>query len=99
MTGVQTCALPICNIRRHNEEAFWAPIPRQFNLYRVSMAGTLSRFEAPSQRVFTITPYALGDAYRDYTVDGSADFSPALGGDAKIGLTQSLTLDLRRSVH
>jgi hypothetical protein len=82
------------NIRRHNEEAFWAPIPRQFNLYRVSMAGTLSQFVAPSQKVFTITPYVLGDAYRDYALQSSADFSPAVGGDAKIGLTQSLTLDL-----
>ena len=30
------------NIRRRNERAFWAPIPRQFNLYRVSLAGTMS---------------------------------------------------------
>ena len=27
------------NIRRRNETAFWAPLPRQYNLYRVSMAG------------------------------------------------------------
>ena len=30
------------NIRRRNERAFWAPIPRQYNLYRVSLAGALS---------------------------------------------------------
>ena len=29
-------------IRRHNERAYWAPIPRQFNLYRVSLAGSIS---------------------------------------------------------
>ena len=29
------------NIRNRNEEAFWAPLPRQFNLNRVSLAGQL----------------------------------------------------------
>ena len=27
------------NIRRNNEEAFWSPLPRQYNLNRVSQAG------------------------------------------------------------
>ena len=31
------------NIRRKNERAYWAPIPRQFNLYRLSLAGSLER--------------------------------------------------------
>ncbi len=82
-------------IRRKNEEAVWAPIPRQFNLYRVSLAGTLSGFEAPQQRVLTLSPYGLMSAAKDYTVtspEAQADFQ--VGGDAKIGLTQSLTLDL-----
>jgi hypothetical protein len=81
-------------IRRNNEESTWAPIPRQFNLYRVSMAGTLA-LQAPEKRVLTISPYVLSDAFKDYTVaspDGSLD--PRVGGDAKIGLNQSLTLDL-----
>lgn len=84
------------NIRRRNEEAFWSPIPRQFNLYRVSLAGTMGQFEAPSRNVFTVTPYVLGDAHRDYRspVDDGSQFDPDLGGDAKVGLTQSLTLDL-----
>ena len=30
------------NIRRKNERAYWAPIPRQFNLYRLSLAGTVA---------------------------------------------------------
>jgi len=30
------------NIRRRNERAFWAPIPRQYTLYRLSLAGTVS---------------------------------------------------------
>lgn len=82
-------------IRRRNEEAVWAPIPRQFNLYRVSLAGTLGGFEAPQKRVFTVSPYGLMGADKDYTATTpEADAHFQVGGDAKIGLTQSLTLDL-----
>src|SRR5262245_28819224 len=48
------------NIRRRNEESFWSPIPRQFNLYRVSMAGTISGITPPVIRNFKVTPYVLG---------------------------------------
>ncbi len=92
------------NIRRRNEEAVWAPVPRQYTLYRVSLAGTLSQFEAPARRLFTVTPYVLGDAFRDYTASGSStdclglegrtNCTAQVGADAKIGITQSLTLDL-----
>ncbi len=82
------------NIRIRNEEAVWSPIPRNFNLYRVSLAGTLTEFEAPHRKIFTITPYVLGDVSRDYTLDSSATADGAIGGEAKIGLTQSLALDL-----
>ena len=34
-------------IRRRNESAYWAPLPRQFDLFRVSMAGQLTGVEAP----------------------------------------------------
>jgi hypothetical protein len=82
------------NIRIRNEQSVWSPIPRNFNLYRVSLAGTLTEFEAPNRKIFTITPYVLGDVSRDYTRDSTASGDGAIGGEAKIGLTQSLTLDL-----
>ncbi|MDH3732679.1 MAG: carbohydrate binding family 9 domain-containing protein [Gemmatimonadota bacterium] len=83
------------NIRDRNEQSVWTPIPRQFNLYRVSLAGELTGFEAPSKRVFTITPYVLGDVSREYSIPGSStEWDGAIGGDVKIGLNQSLTLDL-----
>ena len=92
------------NIRRNNEEAVWAPLPRQYGLTRVSLAGTLSQLRAPARRVFTVTPYVLGDAFHDYTLptssvdclgaDGRTDCTAQVGGDAKLGITQSLTLDL-----
>jgi hypothetical protein len=82
------------NIRRRSEQSVWAPIPRQFNLYRVSMAGTLD-LQAPAKRIVTVSPYVLGDAFKDYTVAApDADFGQRIGGDAKVGINQSLTLDL-----
>ena len=47
------------NIRRNNEESYWAPLDRNFNLNRVSEAGYLEGIEVPSQRLFQLTPYAL----------------------------------------
>ncbi len=82
------------NIRHQNEQSVWSGIPRHFNLYRVSLAGTLTGFEAPANRIFTVTPYVLGDVSRDYAVDTSAALDGTIGGEAKIGLNQSLTMDL-----
>ena len=81
-------------IRRNSEEAVWAPIPRQFNLYRVSLAGTLD-LAAPATRIATVNPYVLSNSFKDYTVTSpDAEFGSKVGIDAKIGLNQSLTLDL-----
>jgi hypothetical protein len=82
------------NIRRKNEEAFWSPIPRQLDLYRVSMAGRLSGIEAPFRRTVTVTPYVLGTAQRQYRPEINSDVDADVGGDAKVGLGPDLTLDL-----
>ncbi len=81
-------------IRRRNEEVFWAPIARQLTLYRVSEAGTLHGIEAPTRRTISLTPYALSSAHKDYVAATDANVDAEIGGDAKIGLTPSLTLDL-----
>jgi hypothetical protein len=81
------------NIRRRNETSFWAPLPRQYNLYRVSLAGRLRGLEAPSQRNLKITPYALGETSRDYRFGTDPDWSAQAGGDLKYSLTPGLTLD------
>jgi hypothetical protein len=94
-SGVQDWGLNISRrIRRGNEEAFWSQVPRQFNLYRVSFAGTLEGVEVPTQRQATITPYVLGEVQKDYEAGTDADPNAAIGGDAKIQITPSLTLDL-----
>lgn len=93
--GAQTWGINFArNIRHRNEQSVWAPIPRQFNLYRVSYAGALSDFEAPNNKVLTVTPYILGGASRNFLLESETQFEPEIGGEAKIGLNQSLTLDL-----
>lgn len=81
------------NIRRRNETVFWSPLPRQFGLTRVSMAGELTGVEVPRQRFLQVTPYVLGEASsgRDGTSSTEDDFEA--GVDVKYGITPSLTLD------
>ncbi len=82
------------SIRRNNELSVWAPLPRQYPIYRVSLAGSL-QLEVPSSRIATVSPYVLTDAFKDYEVTSpEVDYGIKVGGDAKLGLTQSLTLDL-----
>ncbi len=81
-------------IRRRNEEAFWSPIPRQFGLMRLSLAGTLQGIDVPVRRAATITPYLLGAVRRDFRPGEATEWPREAGADAKLGLTPSLTLDL-----
>ena len=81
------------NIRRRNETAFWAPLSRQYRLYRLSLAGQLTGLEVPAQRNLKIVPYLLGDAVHS---DISNNGTPLLGDagvDLKYSVTSSLTLD------
>jgi len=82
------------SIRRHNEEAFWSFVPRQFNLYRLSRAGTLQGITVPSRRIATLTPYVLSSSARNFIVDSDVKSTGEFGADLKYGVTPSLTLDL-----
>ena len=84
------------NIRRRNETAFWAPLPRQYNLYRVSMAGQLAGISAPIG--FTgnlqLTPYVVGEiATRDAAPDRNPLALGDVGVDLKYSVTSGLTFD------
>jgi len=81
------------NIRRKNERAYWAPIPRQFNLYRLSLAGSLAGVQTPVLRNLRITPFALANALKSGVTPVATDLDYDVGGDLKYGLTPSLTLD------
>lgn len=81
-------------IRRRNEEIFWAPVPRQFSVFRVSQAGILEGLEAPWRRPFWATPYVLSSLARDYTGGRVTDTDAEFGMDVKVGVSPSLTVDL-----
>ncbi len=80
------------NIRRRNETAFWAALPRQFSIYRLSLAGQLQGLVLPPQKNLKIMPYVLGDAISNEFEDGDVVLGDA-GVDLKYSLTPSLTLD------
>ncbi|MPZ19626.1 MAG: hydrolase [Luteitalea sp.] len=81
------------NIRRRNERSYWAPIPRQYDLYRLSLAGTVSGLQTPSIRQLTVTPYALGNVVASGEKPVDSDLLGDVGVDAKYNVTPSLTLD------
>lgn len=81
-------------IRRRNEEAFWSPIKREFNLYRMSAEGDLTVLQVPARRVATVTPSVLSTVNRNFATSADAVTTGQLGVDLKYGLTPSLTLDL-----
>ena len=62
------------NIRARNEQAFWSPLPRQYDLNRISLAGKLQELRVPPQRNLTFTPYMPGQAlHRTETARNSGD--------------------------
>jgi hypothetical protein len=84
------------SIRRRNELAYWSPLPRQFDLFRVSLAGALTGVEAPAGlwRTLQVTPYAVGGASKRTELLGEeVETSREFGGDLKYGVTSGLTLD------
>ncbi len=92
-TDVQSWGINIQrNIRRRNENAFWAPLSQQFSLFRVSDAGLLTDLQIGRQRNLKIVPYVLGEL-SDIGDEGRAS-DTEWGFDIKYSLTPALTLDL-----
>lgn len=84
------------NIRRKREEVFWSPIPRIYNLYRLSSAGELHGLEIDPPRNFKVTPYVVASGNKDFrsTTNTDLNWDADAGVDAKFGVTPSLNLDL-----
>jgi hypothetical protein len=82
------------NIQRERERSYWAPMPRQFDLARLSSAGELGGLQLEAPRDFKLLPYAVSSANRDFTPGARTDIDGAFGLDAKIGVTRGLSLDV-----
>ena len=86
------------NIRRRSETSYWAPLPRQYNLYRVSMAGQLAGLATPAGLAnnLQMTPYAIGETGVRRDAEGGASAmlrDYAYGADIKYSVNSGLTLD------
>ena len=87
--GVNVARVVIGN----NEVAYWSPIPRQFSMYRLDLAGAVAGFRVPAHhRNLKVTPYVLAGLAR--TDGGDETRDEEVGFDVKYSLTQGLTLDL-----
>jgi hypothetical protein len=83
------------NIRHKNEQVFLSPVPRGYNLHRVSVAGKLLGLSLPARRDIKLLPYIAGSVtdektLRTETVRREGD----VGLDFKWGVRSDLTLDL-----
>jgi len=84
------------NIRRKNEQAFWAPIPKAYGLTRVSLAGSLTGLKSLNRgRDLRIKPFLVGGGRRVSSGEGANNaWQRDLGLDLKYGVTAGLNLDL-----
>jgi len=81
------------NIRRHNEQSFWSPIPLQFEIYRLALAGSVAGLQVPSPRNLKLLPYVLGEVQTISEESSTTDHNFEFGIDLKYSITPSLTLD------
>jgi hypothetical protein len=85
------------NIRRKNEESTWAPLPRNFDLYKISMAGDLKGIEGLKKGLnLQIKPFFLAGGISDRNEFGLLSTKGKVDGgvDLKYGVTSNLTLDV-----
>jgi hypothetical protein len=83
------------NIRHKNEQVYLSPIPRGFDIYRVSLAAKVNGLDLPSRRDVKVIPYVLGSANKDYARPSGdqLDRKGDVGVDVKWGIRPNLTLD------
>jgi hypothetical protein len=77
--------------RRLNEDSFWSPLPRIYDIERVSLAGSVEGMQGlrPGKNI-RVKPYALGSAN---TIPAGTDRDYDFGLDVKYGVTTGLTWD------
>ena len=82
-------------IRRKREKAYWASLPRQYDLPRVSLAGALEGLAPPTPRNLQLTPYGLVQGTREVDSTAYETVGPDVdvGADLKYSVTPSVTLD------
>jgi hypothetical protein len=79
-------------VRRLNEDSYWAPIPRIYDIQRVSLAGTVEGLRGlqPGKNL-RFKPYALTSSNTAGGGGARGDFDAGI--DVKYGVTSGLTWD------
>jgi hypothetical protein len=81
------------NIRRKNEQVFWAPIPKAYDLARVSLAGSLTGMRSLNRGLdLRVKPFVVGGGKR--TLADGTSRQGDIGLDVKYGVTAGLNIDL-----
>jgi len=82
--------------RQANERHVWAKVPVQFSPLDLGFTGTLVWDKAPEPTGMNIslTPYALGSSGKNFLNNGEHTNDFDFGGEAKVGLSPTLNLDL-----
>jgi hypothetical protein len=81
--------------RRANEQAAWAPFPRNFTVYRMDFAGVLEGLEPPPPRTdVQLRPFVLVDAVQaGRNALRTRDVTPTAGGEVIWRPTTNLQVD------
>ncbi len=90
---VQTWGVNIARVTiADNEISYWSPVPAQFNMYRIDLAGRIHGIGVPAMnRSLRFTPYVrTGDVQSDFSDDDQGNDA---GFDVKYSITSRLTLD------
>ncbi|MEQ9423826.1 MAG: DUF5916 domain-containing protein [Cyclobacteriaceae bacterium] len=79
-----------------NERVAWSPVPQNFSLASLAFDGELI-FDKPLKKPganVALIPYTAGGVTNNFEENTGNDATFDIGGDAKIGLTPGLNLDL-----
>lgn len=93
----QTWAVNFARVTQTNNEiSYWSPVPTQFSMYRLSLAGHIEGIKVPPQRKnLKVTPYVTtGREETSWLDEATTHEDQDAGFDVKYSLTPSLTLDL-----
>lgn len=95
--GAQNWNVNFYRIDSHyGERSTWSPIPRNFPVISTAFLRKLI-FEEPLRKStanISLIPYVAGRTNTNFLENTSESLTPAIGGDAKIGIGPALNLDL-----
>ncbi|PZX57906.1 carbohydrate binding family 9 domain-containing protein [Algoriphagus chordae] len=95
--GAQNWNVNFYRIDSHEgERSTWSPIPRQFSIISLAFNRKLI-FEEPLKKTganISLIPYIAARTSKNYLEGTQEKPTPAMGGDAKIGIGPALNLDL-----